>query len=583
MAGDSRALPQSGQAGAAGAAQARRWRLAELQALDAVGQALASSLELGPCLSRGLQALLEQSPCLAAAILLPCWPSRELEVYTARREGEGIQASFRRLDLLALSEAPAIVWPPERPQASLAPPAIRGVETAPLRAGGLALGVLAVVPSPTSPAPRRLLAALGERFGQAVANARLFEGVRAEADQLAAINSVGDIARRPLPTRELLGQAVRRVLAVTNLDLAALYLRESGGDGLAVAACAGLTRSRAAGLIPRLPPRAAARGAAPKPVVEEAIGDTSAGRRKPRCLMHVPLLSPGRDLGVLTVGSYHHDHFAPGAAWLLIAMASHIALGLDYALLYREARERAAELARANEAMKAALHSKDQFLANVTHELRRPLAPARLVVETLLETPEGKLSPQRRERLLRNALANLDSLNALISELLDAARMERSPAPLERQLVDLAALARQSIASIRPLAEERSLRVQAILPPASVYVYGDAQALERVVGNLLSNAVKFNKARGSVLVQLERSGGQAVLSVTDTGIGIPAHAQPHIFERFYQADASSTRAHEGMGLGLYIAREIVRQLGGQIRFDTREGVGTTFTVTLPLA
>jgi len=559
---------------------------AELQALDAVGGALCSSLELRTSLSRGLQSLLQQRPYLAAGALLPDWASQELEVHTAARTGDQVEYGFWRVDLLALAGSPAVAWAPLVAPARQAEPSARAtVHIAPLRADGLALGMLVVVAPSGSPSlsSQPFLIALGERFGQAVRNARLYDSARTEADQLAAISAVGDAARRLLPERQLLAQAIRQVLAVTNLDLAAIYLRNGSGDAFTLAAHAGVSRRLAARLIPRLPARFPAHVAAPQPVFEEGLGGPGTRGRAPRCLMHVALRSPGRDLGILTVGSYRDAHFAPGAARVLTAVAGHIATGLDYALLYREAKDRAADLARANEAINAALHSKDQFLANVTHELRRPLAPARMVLETLLETPEGRLSPQRKEQLLRNALGNLDSLNALISELLDAARMERSTERLARELVDLGAIIHQALVAIRPLAEERNLRLQALVPAAAIHVYGDPQALGRVVGNLLSNAIKFNRSRGSVLVQLERSGNLAVLSVTDTGIGIPRHAQPHIFERFYQADGSSTRAHDGVGLGLYIAREIVERHGGEIRFTSEEGVGTTFTVALPLA
>jgi len=578
MASASRGLASAGTGQEGNGARVYRGQRAELQALHAVCQSLSSSLELRTSLGRGLHTLLEAWPCQAAGLLLPEWASQELEVHTACRRGELIESTFGRVDLLGRSAWPVVAW---EPPCTLAKPAVRA---APVLAQGQTLGLLAVVaPAEGAPFRRPFLAALGERFGQAVMNARLYEAVRAEADQLAAVSAVGDTARRPLPVGRLLNQTTRQVLAVTNLDLAAIYLRDAESGTFSIAAHAGLSRRLAARLMARLPPHTRAAGAAAQPLIEEELNDPPAAGRWPRCLMHIPLRSPGRHLGILTVGSYTHAHFAPGAGRLLVAVASQIALGLDYALLFREAKERAAELARANEAINAALHSKDQFLANVTHELRRPLAPARLVLETLLETPEGNLSPQRKERLLRNALNNLDSLNDLISELLDAARMEKSTEPLGHELVDLGALVRQAMANMRPLAEESSLRLRAIVPSAPIRVYGDAQGLSRVVGNLLSNAVKFNKRRGSVLVQLERSGNQAILSVTDTGIGIPAHAQPHIFERFYQADASSTRAHDGVGLGLYIAREIVEQHGGQIRFDTQEDVGTTFTVTLPLA
>ncbi len=556
----------------------------ELGALYAAGCALASSLELPISLERGLQALLATLPVEALAVLLPDWGRQEMDICATQRLGGRAQPTFRRIDLAALPPAGGALevfpWAP-----GAAPPT-GPLLAAPIRAAGCTLGLL-VVALPAGRPPLTSLGfveRLGEQLGQAVRNARLFEATRTEADRLAALGAVGSAMRRPLPVQRLLQQALGQLLATTNLDLAVIYLREEGEAGWTIAASAGIARQPAARLAPRA--QATRRSSAPlvprRPLVEEDLPPVP-GRSTPRCLMHLPLRSPGRVLGVLTVGSYRERHFAPGALELLAGVAAQIALSLDNALLHREARLGAAELARANLALEQALRSKDQFLANVTHELRRPLAPARLVLETLLENPPGRIPPERQQQLLRNALNNLDSLNALVSELLDAVRVEQQARPADNVLLDLGALARRTLAAMQPLGEERGLEVRSLIPRAPVHVRGDPQALGRVIANLLSNAVKFNRQQGSILLQLEESEGRAVLSVTDTGIGIPRHARPHIFERFYQADGSSTRMHDGLGLGLFIAREIVEQHGGQIRFDTEEGVGTTFTVTLPVA
>ncbi|HOR01166.1 MAG TPA: ATP-binding protein [Anaerolineae bacterium] len=559
-------------------------------ALVAIGQALASSLELEVSIGRGLRALLEALPCRAALAALPDLESHELTIHAAHRRGEQTELGQRRVDLLAPAVAPAsaAALAIRLAVADLAPSSPTSLLTAPIRAGEQVLGLLAaVVDGEHASAPAgRTLAALGGLFGPAVQNARRYEAARAEADCLAAVAAVGSVMRRPLPPELLLGKALVEVLATTDLEFAAIYLQGEGGSRLRVAARLGISRQRAARLAPEalcLQPGYAVAGSSPQPLVAEALQRERAPRRAPQCLMHLPLCSLGRLLGALTVGSYTQRHFAPGSLDVMQGIAAQIALGLDNALLYGEAQRRAAELAQANAALSEALRSKDQFLANVTHELRRPLAPARLVLETLLEAP-GSLTPQRQARLLRNALDNLDSLNALVSELLDAVRIERHLPPPRHDLVDLIAVTRQALATLRPLAEKRGLRTQLLAPAGALTVCGDAQGLGRVATNLLANACKFNRDGGSILVQLERADdGRAVLSVTDTGTGIPEHARTHIFERFYQADASSTRAHEGLGLGLYIAKEIVEQHGGTMRFDSEEGVGTTFTVTLPLA
>lgn len=476
------------------------------------------------------------------------------------------------------------------------------MQSVPLLAKDQTLGILAAAFPPhrhVSRRDRHLLDNIGRHLGEAIENAWQYERMHHDANRFAAINAVGDAIRSSLRVPRLLHKTLHELLVGTNLDFAVAYLCEQGS--LAVAAREGASRHQVDALAQRTL-SAWKRGsrrrlAATQPVVEENL--LASGQpverlrpaRTPRCLMHIPLCSREHLLGFLVVGSYTQAHFAPDATILLGEIGRQVALTLDNArlyeqnaLLYREARKQAVELVQTNQALREAVRGKDQFLANVTHELKRPLAPARMVLETMLETPTEGLSPRRRDELLRNALTNLDNLERLVSELLEAVRIERRTQLAATEVVDLRAVAQRSLAAMQPLAKARGLKVHSIIPPKAVNVRGDAGALAKVVENLLSNAIKFNKETGSILLQLEQAvDGQAVLSVTDTGVGIPKHARPHIFERFFQADGSSTRAHEGLGLGLYIVKEIVEQHNGSIRFDTEEGSGTTFTITLPVA
>ena len=569
----------------------------ELRAWNAVSRTLNRSLKPETTVQRALEVLLRARRYRFASILLPDWETQEIEVYIRQRDGGKVSRDFRRFDLLALSASTDLAGtlPLHALFETLAAPASdRSLLAVPLTANRQVLGLLAAsVPSDHRPLQRerRLLASIGAEIGVAVTNARLHERVQREADQLAAVNAIGTAVRKSLGLPNLLTEALEQLLAVTNLELAVVFTHGEGSTNLSPAAQSGLSKRLASTLSRRL----SKRELLPQPAGEETptieedlpVGQHNRAvpgrKRSPRCLMHIPLRWQGQRFGFLTVGSYSQRHFAPGATDFLLGIASQMSLALANAQLYQEAERRAAELAAANEALREAGRSKDQFLANVTHELKRPLAPARLVLESLLETPREKLSPRRQEQLLRNALSNLDNLNALVSELLDAVRLERQTQPSTHKAFDLRAVARQALATMRPLAEARKIQIHTIFPSQALQMQGDPEALSRVVSNLLSNAIKFNKERGSVLLQLEETpASQAILTVTDTGIGIPQHARAHIFERFYQADGSSTRTHEGLGLGLFIAKGIVEQHGGHIRFDTEEGVGTTFTVTLPL-
>ena len=578
-------------------------RHAQLQLLDAVAQALSASPELQTRIERALLVLLKSLPYEAIHVLLLDWDAEQLEMYAGCWHGGQSQLSSRRLDLPKLAPPgvvplPGLPWPLDHRRGWQPTPPL----ATPITSSGLTLGLLAVsLPAGRRPLPRErhLLRRIGRQIGIAVENARLHERVRREANRLVAINTVASAVRRSLRVPSLLDEALRQLLSVTDLEFGAVFLTKGETGELTIGARAGLSEAQAIELGDQVRQQSGLgipSGGSKRTVLQEDLPGPQQGQPKgrllaPRCLMHIPLYSLAYTFGVLSAGSSTQRHFAPGTADFLRGLGSQISLALENAYLYEQTQAGArrlaatnAELEEVNEALREATSSKNQFLANVSHELKRPLAPARLAVETLLEAAPGKLSAQRRERLLRNILHNLDDMDALVSQLLDAVRLQHQPQQATKGIIDLRAVVRASLSSVQALAEARHIEVHSILSSRALKVQGDPEALERVCTNLLSNAIKFNRDGGSVLVQLEpAAAGGAVLSVTDTGTGIPPHARQHIFESFYQADSSSTRRHGGLGLGLCVAKKIVEQHGGQIRFDSEEGVGTTFTVALPLA
>ena len=557
----------------------------QLAAANAVGSAIRRSLRVPQLLDEALQQLLVVTNLEFGVVLLGGdTPAIAARSGIAHSLAARLSAALPRLpaggEPLVQEDLPA-TWPGwEGTDATQMPRCLMHI---PLRSGDRSLGLLTVGSYSQrhfAPGACDLLAGIASQISLALENARLYEELRFSARRLEAINAVATAANQTLEIDAFLHAALARVAEVADLWGTAVLLLDPEQSSLIQTAYQGAAACPIADL-GRLPIPIGVGEAGRCALERRSLVQESADSRG--IVVYLPLQSKGRLLGVIVAATRPQGRPA-ALSDLLQALAGQVAIGLDNALLYRETRERAAQLAETNEALREALRGKDQFLANVTHELKRPLAPARLVLEALLETAPGSLTPERQEELLRNALTNLDNLNALVSELLDAVRFERRSPPFATQIVDLRSLARRSLTTLRPLAEARGIAIHSILPSTAVQVRGDPEALARVIGNLLSNAIKFNKEAGSVLLQLERTAdGRAVLAVTDTGIGIPSHARPHIFERFYQADGSSTRAHEGLGLGLYIAREIVERHGGQIRFDTEEGAGTTFTISLPLA
>jgi heavy metal sensor kinase len=218
-----------------------------------------------------------------------------------------------------------------------------------------------------------------------------------------------------------------------------------------------------------------------------------------------------------------------------------------------------------------------RFTADASHELRSPLAAMRAAVEVALQKP-------REAEEYRNVLASLgeqcERLTALVNGLLLLARADAGEITIQQEPVDLAALTGEVAEMFDPLAEEREIRL-VVEKAGPVTVAGDPSRLRQLATNLVENAIRFTQAGGTVTIQVDGVAGRAMIRVTDTGIGIAAEHLPHIFERFFQADAA--RSSGGCGLGLSICWWIVKAHGGAIEANSEEGKGAEFTVILPLA
>jgi diguanylate cyclase len=222
---------------------------------------------------------------------------------------------------------------------------------------------------------------------------------------------------------------------------------------------------------------------------------------------------------------------------------------------------------------------KDEFLATLSHELRTPLN-AVLGWAVLLQ--RGTHDAATRQRGLEAIERNARAQAKLIDDLLDMSRIIAGKVRLEVQEIDAAAFVEAAIETVRPAALAKRISLNATLAAGGA-ITGDPNRLQQVMWNLLSNAVKFTPAEGSVNVSIEREGGGILIRVADSGIGIAPEFLPHVFDRFRQADASTTRRHGGLGLGLAIARQLVELQGGTIVVESAgTNRGTTFVVRFPL-
>jgi PAS domain S-box-containing protein len=235
----------------------------------------------------------------------------------------------------------------------------------------------------------------------------------------------------------------------------------------------------------------------------------------------------------------------------------------------------------AREEAERVIRMKDEFLATLSHELRTPLNAilgwSQILTRDPLKSEDARQGLQAIER-------NTRAQAKMIEDLLDMSRISAGKIRLDVHRLVLGDVVSQALESVRPSAEVKGVRLLTVIDPNAGPVAGDAGRLQQVVWNLLTNAIKFTPRGGRVQVVLERVNSHLELIVTDSGAGIEPEFLPHVFERFRQADASTTRHYRGLGLGLSIVKQLVELHGGSVRVKSPgKGKGSTFTMTLPLA
>ena len=250
------------------------------------------------------------------------------------------------------------------------------------------------------------------------------------------------------------------------------------------------------------------------------------------------------------------------------------ARAIDNARLYEAAQKARSEAETAN-------RLKDEFLATVSHELRTPLN-AILGWTRLLRT--GRLDDAKKEQAAEIVERNAVAQQQIVEDILDVSRIITGKLRLEVAPVELGPIVEAAVDSMRPSADAKGVRLKSIVDSGANIVLGDPNRLQQIVWNLVSNAVKFTPRGGRIQVALQRVNSYAEITVSDTGKGISPDFLPHVFERFRQADSSSTRTYGGLGLGLSIVRHLTELNGGSVHaFSEGEDQGATFTVRLPMA
>jgi heavy metal sensor kinase len=278
------------------------------------------------------------------------------------------------------------------------------------------------------------------------------------------------------------------------------------------------------------------------------------------------MAQPLRPLASLTTKAEHIGIAEPGERLPVIATGD-------------ELEKLSLALNRMISRLEDALAHNRRFTADVSHELRTPLTIVRGELDHVMQRPD--LTPEIGESV-GSALEEIERLARIVESLLAISHLDSGGGGIERNVFDLHATAISTADQMRLLAEEKHIELicDTVGP---VYALGDESRIKQVLVNLLDNAIKYTPERGRVTTSIQSDGSEALLSVTDNGVGIPAESIPHIFERFYRAEPARSRRVAGVGLGLPIVQAICRAHGGSITITSNEGQGTSVEVRLPLA
>jgi signal transduction histidine kinase/CheY-like chemotaxis protein len=402
-----------------------------------------------------------------------------------------------------------------------------------------------------------------------------------------------------LDIETVLQEVLRAALDVQGADMGLLSLCDPKRDGLNLKVHSGFDKEFLK-FVEWVPPGAGACGTCYEQrrriVVEDIELDPifaeyreAARRAGFRACHSTPLITGrGNIIGVLSV-HFRQPHRPSNRETRLIDLYARMAADIiENARLHhqmqQELRERETLLVREHAARaeaETANRMKDEFLATVSHELRTPL---NAIIGWSHMLRHDHLDEATMARAFETIDRNAKSQAQLIEDILDVSRVITGKLLLNIGPVDMAAVINAAIDCVQLAADAKSIQLEVTLSPSARHISGDASRLQQIVWNLLANAIKFTPVGGRVSVRLERADRHVQIRVSDTGEGIPADFLPFIFDRFRQADGTSTRRHGGLGLGLAIVRHLVELHGGTVHAESEGGGrGATFTISLPLA
>jgi GAF domain-containing protein/anti-sigma regulatory factor (Ser/Thr protein kinase) len=474
----------------------------------------------------------------------------------------------------------------------------RSIVAAPLLREGSPVGALAVLRTEVRPFTDKQIALLKTFADQAVIaieNVRLFQELEARTrdlvrsvGELKALGEVGQAVSSTLDLQTVLSTIVGRAVQLSGTDCGIIYEYDEPTQEFHLRASYQMEQElvdayQATPL--RLGQGATGRAAEtrePTQITDLRLEQEFATRgMRPilfrlgyQSLLAVPLLFEQKIMGALTIYRRETGSFAPEVVNLLQTFATQSVLAIQNARLFREIEDKGQQLEAAN-------RHKSEFLANVSHELRTPLNAIIGFSEVLGERLFGELNEKQAE-YTEDILSSGRHLLSLINDILDLSKIEAGRMELEVTTFHMPDAIENALLLVRERASRHGIKLERIIDDRLGDFTGDERKVKQVLVNLLSNAVKFTQVGGHIKVEAGLGDSAAIVSVTDTGIGIAREDQEAIFEEFRQVGSNYAHKREGTGLGLTLTRKFVELHGGKIWVESEVGKGSTFTFTLPI-
>jgi signal transduction histidine kinase len=306
----------------------------------------------------------------------------------------------------------------------------------------------------------------------------------------------------------------------------------------------------------------------------------------------MPLGHGDEVVGFVMLGDHRSGSYTKRDLNVLQAVSNELLIAVQNALSLHEVKELNAtlqqridvatkELRSSNNQLKHLDEVKDEFISMASHQLRTPLTSVKGYLSMVLDGDAGAVTP-RQQTLLREAFNSSERMVRLIADFLNVSRLQTGKFTIDKKAIDFKNLVKQEVTNLELIAKTRGMKLRINVTDKDLPVVADEAKLQQVVMNFIDNAIYYSRPKGTIIINLERIKHSAVLTVVDTGIGVPEEEQTKLFHKFYRAKNARRQRPDGTGVGLFMARRVVEAHGGTIIFSSREGKGSTFGFRMPL-